>query len=450
MPLTYILTISSNNKTTTIQSPIAIRFNILRQIDSQSNKAVLELYNLSKSIRNAIQDSIFEKKEKYLTLQVNNSLVFSGMVLQSYSYKLPNRVDIVTRIEAAALDIFDCQASFTFDAGTTFKEAYKQIASCMPNVNIANIGALEGTFKTPATFDGNALDELNKLTGGHTFVDNNTLNTIFDNEMIYTPKTIIADNSILDRSETTAIILFNPVLIIGQLLKFFNSSQYKIISITHDCLISPTQPSKNTTTLTLIYINTLPSSDIALTGGGAQAGAGARQGDEPWLERHNDGDVGRSPSGASVEAALIKGEERILLNPKGPQWIMPCKGRISSYYGKRKIPVKGASDDHKGIDIAVPVGTPVKAVAAGKVIAQGPAKGYGRWVKLDHGKINGKTITSEYGHISLSCVKSGQWVKQGQVIAKSGNEGTSKGAHLHLTIKVNNVAKDPLLFLPKW
>ncbi len=423
MPLTYILTISSNNKTTTIQSPIAIRFNILRQIDSQSNKAVLELYNLSKSIRNAIQDSIFEKKEKYLTLQVNNSLVFSGMVLQSYSYKLPNRVDIVTRIEAAALDIFDCQASFTFDAGTTFKEAYKQIASCMPNVNIANIGALEGTFKTPATFDGNALDELNKLTGGHTFVDNNTLNTIFDNEMIYTPKTIIADNSILDRSETTAIILFNPVLIIGQLLKFFNSSQYKIISITHDCLISPTQPSKNTTTLTLIYINTLPSSDIALTGG------------------------------KSVEAALIKGEERILLNPKGPEWIMPCKGRIVGYYGeKRKTHI------HNGLDIAVPIGTPIKAIADGMVtIAQGGIRGYGNAIYIDHGIINDKKIVSEYGHVSQIIAKKDMVVKQGQIIAKSGGakgapgSGWSEGPHLHLTIRetVNGKTQaiDPLLYL---
>lgn len=71
-------------------------------------------------------------------------------------------------------------------------------------------------------------------------------------------------------------------------------------------------------------------------------------------------------------------------------------------------------------------------------------------VVIDHGKINGTTVTSEYGHISSWEVSSGQYVKQGQVIAKSGNEGTSSGPHLHITIRegaYRGKAEDPSKYI---
>lgn len=52
-----------------------------------------------------------------------------------------------------------------------------------------------------------------------------------------------------------------------------------------------------------------------------------------------------------------------------------------------------------------------------------------------HGVINGTRVTSEYGHLSSWNVSYGQTVKQGQVIAKSGNTGYSSGPHLHITIR---------------
>ena len=72
----------------------------------------------------------------------------------------------------------------------------------------------------------------------------------------------------------------------------------------------------------------------------------------------------------------------------------------------------------------------------GKVLYVGtdPA-GYGKFVIIDHGNINGKNVTSEYGHITDWTVQTGQVVKQGDVIAKSGNEGKSSGSHLHITIR---------------
>ncbi len=116
-------------------------------------------------------------------------------------------------------------------------------------------------------------------------------------------------------------------------------------------------------------------------------------------------------------------------------WIMPCNGPITSQYGWRIHPIYKTKIFHNGWDIGVSTYTPVKAIADGTIIVVGPAKGYGKWVVIDHGIINGIRVTSEYGHISSWNVSYGQKVKQGQVIAKSGNEGTSNGPHLHITIR---------------
>lgn len=120
--------------------------------------------------------------------------------------------------------------------------------------------------------------------------------------------------------------------------------------------------------------------------------------------------------------------------------IMPCCGKIVGKYGEKR-----ATHIHNGIDIAVPLATPILAIADGKVVEARNASGYGKFVVIEH-LINGKTVTSEYGHIYQWLVCQGQQVKQGQIIAYSGNEGISKGPHLHLTIregKYRGIAVNP-------
>ena len=123
---------------------------------------------------------------------------------------------------------------------------------------------------------------------------------------------------------------------------------------------------------------------------------------------------------------------------------MPCEGRIVGFYNeKRKTHI------HNGIDIAIPIGTPVKAIADGIVVKSGKSTGYGNSVVLEH-NINGKIYTSEYGHILYPKIKRGTIEKQGDVIAKSGNEGHSYGPHLHLTIRIGKYqgkADDPAKFV---
>ncbi len=113
------------------------------------------------------------------------------------------------------------------------------------------------------------------------------------------------------------------------------------------------------------------------------------------------------------------------------RWILPCNGPIVGQYGEQR-----STHVHNGIDIAVPVGTPIKAVADGTVYYAGAndPKGYGQYVIITH-KINGKIVTSEYGHLSSWNVHAGERIKQGQIIAKSGNTGHSQGPHLHITIR---------------
>ena len=119
-------------------------------------------------------------------------------------------------------------------------------------------------------------------------------------------------------------------------------------------------------------------------------------------------------------------------NSAGKNWIMPCNGKIVGAYGEPR-----PTHIHNGIDIAVPVGTPIKAIADGKVVEARNADGYGKFVVIEH-TINGQTMTSEYGHILNWVVSKGQFVKQGQIIAYSGNEGASDGPHCHLTIRVGS------------
>lgn len=127
-----------------------------------------------------------------------------------------------------------------------------------------------------------------------------------------------------------------------------------------------------------------------------------------------------------------------------PTYIRPISGgRLSSNFGSRSAPTKGASTNHKGIDWAVPIGTAVVASNAGVVTKAGWASGYGYAVYIKHA--DGRE--TRYAHLSKVLVKAGQTVEQGQRIALSGNTGRSTGPHLHFEIRINGSAVNPLKYL---
>ncbi|MGN0345832.1 MAG: peptidoglycan DD-metalloendopeptidase family protein [Lachnospiraceae bacterium] len=127
-----------------------------------------------------------------------------------------------------------------------------------------------------------------------------------------------------------------------------------------------------------------------------------------------------------------------------PTYIKPISGgRITSYFGRRTAPTAGASTYHRGVDWATPVGTAVYASSGGTVVQAGWGSGYGYVVYINHP--DGRQ--TRYGHLSRIYVSVGQQVRQGQMIAASGNTGRSTGPHLHFEILINGVQVNPLNYL---
>ncbi len=125
-------------------------------------------------------------------------------------------------------------------------------------------------------------------------------------------------------------------------------------------------------------------------------------------------------------------------------FVWPVQGAISSPYGYRVHPLTKKKHFHGGIDIAVPLGTPVRAAQAGKVLRAGSAGSFGLAVVLDHGN----EITTWYGHNSKLVVRAGESVQRGQIIAYSGRTGVATGPHLDFRIKIRDQTVDPLEYLP--
>lgn len=120
---------------------------------------------------------------------------------------------------------------------------------------------------------------------------------------------------------------------------------------------------------------------------------------------------------------------------------------INSKFGMRKHPVWGVMKMHTGVDQACPVGTNLYAMGNGKITRIEYKKGgYGTNIDVTHGLgADGKSIVSvRYAHLSEILVKVGQFVKQGELIARTGNTGTSTGSHLHFEYRLNGHPKNPI------
>jgi murein DD-endopeptidase MepM/ murein hydrolase activator NlpD len=116
--------------------------------------------------------------------------------------------------------------------------------------------------------------------------------------------------------------------------------------------------------------------------------------------------------------------------------IKPVRGRLTSRFGRRWGRM------HMGIDLAAPLGTPVRTGAAGRVVFTGWNGGYGRFIKIDHGKYQ-----TNYGHLSKILISKGSNVQQGDLIGLVGATGRAYGSHLHFELEINGKKIDPLLYL---
>ncbi len=120
------------------------------------------------------------------------------------------------------------------------------------------------------------------------------------------------------------------------------------------------------------------------------------------------------------------------------QWPL-ARVQVSSSFGKR------GRSFHEGIDLRAKMGTIVLAAQAGKVIyASSKIRGYGKMIVIRHA---GKLATI-YAHNSVLSVRRGDFVHQGQEIARTGNSGRSTGPHLHFEVRRDVAALNPLQVLP--
>jgi murein DD-endopeptidase MepM/ murein hydrolase activator NlpD len=122
-----------------------------------------------------------------------------------------------------------------------------------------------------------------------------------------------------------------------------------------------------------------------------------------------------------------------------PRW--PVQGSMTSPFGLR---LRGLRPEvHDGVDIAVPEGTPVHAMKAGRVTFTGTMRGYGLTVILDHGG----GLQTLYAHLSSIEVHDGDRVQDRQVIGLSGATGDATAPHLHFEIRMSGHPHDPVPLL---
>ncbi len=124
------------------------------------------------------------------------------------------------------------------------------------------------------------------------------------------------------------------------------------------------------------------------------------------------------------------------------------KARKSTRFGLRRIVNGKLLDDyfHSGLDFAAPRGTPITAVADGKVLlARKNWKLHGNAVCLDHGQ----GVVTIYIHMNSIAVKEGDDIKAGEQLGTVGSTGRASGPHLHFGLYVNNVAADPEFWFVK-
>lgn len=125
---------------------------------------------------------------------------------------------------------------------------------------------------------------------------------------------------------------------------------------------------------------------------------------------------------------------------------LPSEHQLSTPFGVFRLMNGERETRHTGWDQNAPAGSPIRALAAGRVVFAGPLEIRGNSVFIDHGL----SIYSGYAHLSEIDVEVGQRIVGGQVIGSSGNSGRSSGAHLHWEIVGQGIWLDGLAFLDLW
>ncbi len=143
---------------------------------------------------------------------------------------------------------------------------------------------------------------------------------------------------------------------------------------------------------------------------------------------------------AAPAAAEVLGQGR-----EGWSWPLPSHnpGSVTSGFGHRDDPLGGSRRKHHGLDVAAPEGTPILAVAEGRVVRAEFVSGYGNLVEVNHGD----GVVTRYAHQEEIQVSPGEHLEAGHQLGTVGSTGRSTGPHLHLEVRVDGEAVDPIAWL---
>nr|WP_282572196.1 M23 family metallopeptidase [Roseomonas acroporae] len=172
-----------------------------------------------------------------------------------------------------------------------------------------------------------------------------------------------------------------------------------------------------------------------------------------WQEQHLSGLPGRMVTPNAAELERIRAEQaklNALRRTDSPEaWFAagfdwPARGRISGVYGSRRILNGQPRAPHLGLDVAVPVGTPIQASATGRVLLAEDLYFTGNTVILDHGH----GVGTLHAHLSRMDCAVGQRLERGETLGLSGATGRVTGPHLHFAMNWFGTAVDPRPLLP--
>lgn len=258
------LTVTDGEKVLAVGYPLTVEFNIVRNTFASANTATFNIYNLSKATRSAsgksetevsgllFQDRFNTSTNKFVKFKAGyeDKLItcFYGRIQEAYSHR--QGTEVITSIHCMDVGIPTDYINVTFDAGTTKKDAFKNVVQNVEGLTLGAIGQLEGVYQTPTTFEGNVLDVLNEISGGNAFIDNGVVNCLQSNECLDLGVTVLdADSGLLNTpqrrgAEIIAEGIFNPNATVGQLINVKSQTAsefcgtFVISGITHSGTIS--------------------------------------------------------------------------------------------------------------------------------------------------------------------------------------------------------------------
>lgn len=277
----YFLTVQTDEKALDyidITMPLTISFRIKRSVNSSANTASITVLNLAENTRRKVfLDSYKTMYYKGIELRAGYGneketlpLIFKGNIQKAFSKR--NGTNYETTIDAldGGFAYVNARSSRQFAAGTTDKQALKELAADLPHIELGKIGNFNLTSPRGNTVDGSTLDYFSTFSEKNFFIDLEKINCLLPSEGFEgNIKVINADVGLLgtplrEEAFLTFEMIFEPRLQIGQFIDIQSKTEtiyngtYKVIGIEHSGTISDSQSGTCKTKVSLNYIKDLP------------------------------------------------------------------------------------------------------------------------------------------------------------------------------------------------